>query len=78
MYQKIRGRGLFAGREAFAAEEFLLEAGEEGLGQRIVAGVADRAHREVDPGLLRVGAVDEARVLTDLNRSSSVWEPRSD
>ncbi len=49
--------------EAFAAEELFLEAGEERLGERVVPGVADRAHREVDPGLLGVGAVAEARVL---------------
>ncbi len=44
--------GLLAGGEAFAAEEFFLERGEEALGEGVVPGVADRAHREVDPGLL--------------------------
>lgn len=30
--------GLFAGVESFASEEFLLEAGEEGFGDRVVPG----------------------------------------
>ena len=55
--------GLLAGRESFASEELFLEAGEECLGDRVVPGVADRAHRELDPGPLGVGAVAQARVL---------------
>ena len=60
--------GLLAGREPLAAEEFFLEAGEEALGDGVVPGVADRSHREVDAGLLGVGAVDEARVLRTVIR----------
>src|SRR6059058_4457465 len=62
---------MFTGLESpwpLAAEELFLEAGEEALGERVVPGVADRAHREVDPGLLGVGAVDEARVLAAVIR----------
>ena len=33
------------------------------LGECVVPGVADRAHREVDAGLLCVGAVDQAGVF---------------
>lgn len=57
MYQKDSEPGLLAGREAFAAQELFLEGGEEALGEGVVPGVADRAHREVDSGLLGVGAV---------------------
>jgi hypothetical protein len=56
-------QGLLARREALATEELFLEAGEEALGDGVVPGVADRAHREVDPGLLRVAALDQTRVL---------------
>jgi len=61
MYQKIPEPGLLAGREPLATEEFFLEAGEEALGDSVAPGVADRAHREVDPGLLGVVAVSSAQ-----------------
>jgi len=55
--------GLLAGSEALAGQKLLAQAGEEGLGEGVVPGVADRVHREVDARLLGVGAVDQACVL---------------
>ena len=49
--------------EAFAFEEFFLEAGEECLGERVVPGVADAAHGEIDSRLLGMAAVGQARIL---------------
>ena len=49
--------------EAFAFEEFFLEAGEECLGERVVPGVADAAHGEIDSRLLGMAAVGRARIL---------------
>jgi hypothetical protein len=37
--------GVLAGGEALAPEQFFLEAGEEGLGERVVPGVAERVAR---------------------------------
>ena len=42
--------GGLAGGEALAPKKLLLEAGEEGLGDRVVPGIADPAHRQVDAG----------------------------
>src|SRR5690349_13766878 len=54
--------------EAPAVDELALERGEERLAQRIVVGVAHRAHRRLDTDLTAAEAKRDGRVLASLVR----------
>jgi hypothetical protein len=54
------------GREALAIEQLALERGEEALADRVVVGVADRAHRRADAHEFAASPEGERRALTAL------------
>ena len=63
MYQKTRSRACSRVAKRSRRRSSFSRLAKKLSASGVVPGVADRAHREVDPGLLGVGAVDQARVL---------------
>src|SRR5918998_934312 len=54
---------LLAGPPTRAGDQLALEGGEERLGEGVVETIADRAHRDGDPGLAAAPAERQAGVL---------------
>src|SRR3712207_2719175 len=60
--------GLGVGAQAGAGDQLAFEGGEEGLDEGIVVAIADRAHRDADPGLTAAAAEGQTGVLAAVVR----------